>query len=82
MKSAFLLMVKSRRLGMGSRTALSIDRDFDPAENVLRLEFDSSQVIPREGPLAQGRTVSRQDGWVRLHASDQQVGVQKFESGI
>ena len=24
----------------------------------------------------------RQDGWVRLHASDQDVGVQKFESGL
>jgi len=37
MKSAFLIIVGSSRLGMGPRTALSIDRDFDPAEivNVL-----------------------------------------------
>ena len=31
---AFLTMVKSRILGTGPKTALSIDRDFDPAENV------------------------------------------------
>ena len=32
-KSAFLTMVK-RRFGTGPKTALSIDRDLDPAENV------------------------------------------------
>ena len=33
-KSAFLTMVKKRCLGTGPKTALSINRDFDPAENV------------------------------------------------
>jgi len=32
--SVFLTMVNSRRFGMGHRTALSMDRDFDPAANV------------------------------------------------
>ena len=34
MNSAFLTMVKRRRFGMGPKTALSIERDFYPAENV------------------------------------------------
>jgi len=34
MRSVFLNKVNKRRYGIGSRTALSIDKDFDPAENV------------------------------------------------
>ena len=34
MKSAFLTMVQCRSLGTGPKTALSIDRDFYPSENV------------------------------------------------
>jgi len=34
MKSAFLIIVNSRRLELWPKTALSIDRDFDPAENL------------------------------------------------
>jgi len=60
LKSAFLIMVNSRRFGRGPSTALSIDRDFDPAGNVS-LEVDSRHVIPREGPLGQRRFVSRQN---------------------
>jgi len=33
-KSVFLTMVKRRRFGTVPKTALSIDRDFDPADNV------------------------------------------------
>ena len=33
-KSVFQTMVNRRRLGMGPRTALSLDTEFDPAENV------------------------------------------------
>jgi len=35
--SVFLTMLKERRFGMGPRTALSIDKDFDLAENVNNL---------------------------------------------
>jgi hypothetical protein len=74
-------MVNSRRLGRGPGTALSIDRDFDPAENVkvLRSTF---VVIHREGPSGQRTFVSRQNYRVRLHSFDQQVGFQKFESSL
>lgn len=34
MKSALLIMVYSRLLEMGPRTALSIERNFNPAENI------------------------------------------------
>ena len=34
MKSVFLTIVNKRRFGMGTTTALSIDKDFDPAENM------------------------------------------------
>ena len=34
LKSAFLIMVNSRRFGSGPSTAFSIARDFDQAENV------------------------------------------------
>jgi len=34
LKSVFLTMVKNRSFGMGTRTALSVDRDFDPSANV------------------------------------------------
>ena len=66
---------------MGPSTALSIDVDFDPAENgkVLR---STHFVIPREDPLAQRHSLSRQVGGFRMHASDLQVGVQKFECGF
>ena len=33
-KSVFLTMVNQRYFGMGTMTALSIDNDFNPAENV------------------------------------------------
>ena len=38
-KSTFLNMVKRRRLGTEPKKALSIDRDFDPAENVKLYKF-------------------------------------------
>jgi len=34
LKSEFLIMVNSRLLGRGPSTALTIDRDLDPVENV------------------------------------------------
>ena len=41
MKCAILIILDSRRLGLGPWTALSIDRDYDPADNVnvSRLTF-------------------------------------------
>jgi len=74
-------MVNSRRFGWGPRTALSRDRDLDQAENVS-LEVDSRHVTPREGPFIQRLFLSLQNCRVRLHASDQQIGVQKIESGF
>jgi len=46
MKSVPLTMVNNRLLGMGLRTALSIDRDFDPAVNVNVL---SSTLVSLQG---------------------------------
>ena len=51
LKSAFLIMLNSRRLGRGPSTALSIDWDLDQAEN-LSLEVDSRHVIPLEVALS------------------------------
>jgi len=78
LKSDFLNTVKSSRLGWVSITALSIDRDLDSSEN-LSLEVESHQVIPREVPSFQRRFLSLQNYRVRLHACDQQIGIQKFE---
>ena len=36
-KSVYLTMLNNRCFGKGHRTALSIDKDFDPAENVNAL---------------------------------------------
>jgi len=33
-KIVFLTVVNNRRFGMGPRTEVSIDKEFDPAENV------------------------------------------------
>ena len=77
-KSEFLIMVKSRSFGRGPSTALSKDRDYDPCENVkvlasiLVMLYLARTLVWRLG-------VSLQIYWVRLHASDHQVGVQKFD---
>jgi len=46
MKSEFLTMVNNIRFGMGPRTALSIENDFHPAENMNVL---SSTLVRLEG---------------------------------
>ena len=81
LKSAFFIVVNNRSLGNGPSTALPIDRDYDPAENVkvLRSTLD---VITREGSLRQRLVVSGEDYRARLHSSDHQIGVQKFEGGL
>ena len=76
--SAFLNIVNSRSLGWCPSTALSIDRDFDPAENVNDLKVDSRYVIPHENPLDQRHGLIKQDGGVMMREYDQHFGVQKF----
>jgi hypothetical protein len=74
MKSVFIIIVNSRRLGMGPRTAFSIDGDFNPAENVNVLRSILVRLY-RARTLGQGVTASRQDGRVRMLVSDQKVRV-------
>ena len=81
MKNAFLIIEKSRRLWW-SRDGVFFRQGFRSGGECKRLEVDSRQVIPREDPLTQGRTVSRIVWWVMMHAYDQQVGTQNFESGL
>ena len=45
-KSEFLIMVNSRRLRRGPSTALSIDWDLDPAENVKVLRSTFVMLYP------------------------------------
>ena len=65
---------------------MSTARDCIQTGNLIRvnvgLEMDSRYVKPREDNIRQRHSLSRQDGGVRMHASDQQVGVQKFECGF
>ena len=71
MNSVFLTMVNHRSFGLGAKTALSIDNDFDPAEKCERPEFDCRQGIERETPIVQCRFMRQQNGGIRPDASDQ-----------
>ena len=51
MKSGFVIIVNSRCLRMGPRTALSIYRDFDQAENVNVLRLTLVRLYRARTPL-------------------------------
>ena len=73
-------MVNSGRFWMGPISALSIDRDLEPAENINVLRSTLVRLYATRTQL--NSPTMRQDGGVRMYASNQQVGVQKFESGF
>ena len=54
-KYAFLIIVYSRRLVLGPSTAFSIDRDFDPAENVKVLRSTLFVLYRARTPLLSTR---------------------------
>jgi len=56
---------------MGRRTALSIEKDFDPAESVNDLSSTLVRLYRARLPFAQCEIVSQQYGGVWLDASDQ-----------
>jgi len=51
MKTAFLIIVNSRRFGMRPGTALSIDRDFQTPENVNVLRSTLDRLYCATTPL-------------------------------
>ena len=59
MKYVLLTTLKNRLFGMGPRTALSIDRDFDQAAECECLDFDTRMFIARQTPFFQNRNVSQ-----------------------
>ena len=50
-KSVFFTIVKKRRLGISPNTALSMDMDFDPLENVNDLNSTPFQLYRAMPPL-------------------------------
>jgi len=69
-KSLFLTMVNKRHFGMGPTTALSIDRDFEPAANVNVLSSTLVRLYRARTPLFQRRSFCQQFGGFRPEAPD------------